>query len=52
MPELSYNLVSVAKMSLKGNIVKFTSNACYILDKRHKMIAKAAKMEKLYQAQV
>ena len=48
VPELSYNLVSVAKMSQKGKIVKFTSNTCYILDKRHKMIAKAAKMEKLY----
>ncbi|KAL5481758.1 hypothetical protein EMCRGX_G021989 [Ephydatia muelleri] len=35
-------------MSQKGKIVKFTSNTCYILDKRHKMIAKAAKMEKLY----
>ena len=48
VPELSYNLVSVAKLSQKGKIVKFTSNACYILDKRHKMIVKAAKMEKLY----
>ena len=45
VPELSYNLVSVAKMSQNGKIVKFTSNTCYILDKRHKMIAKAAKME-------
>ena len=48
VPELSYNLVSVAKVSQKGKIVKFTSNACYILDKKHKMIAKALKVEKLY----
>jgi len=31
VPELSYNLMSVAKVSQKGKIVKFTSNACYIL---------------------
>ncbi|KAL5494293.1 hypothetical protein EMCRGX_G015594 [Ephydatia muelleri] len=48
VPELSYNLVSVAKVSQKGKIVKFTSNACYILDKKHKMIAKALKVENLY----
>ena len=48
VPELSYNLVSVAKVSQKGKIGKFTSNACYILDKNHKMIAKAPKVEKLY----
>ena len=48
VPELSYNLASVAKVSQKGKIVKFTCNACYILDKKHKMIAKALKVEKLY----
>ena len=52
MPELSHNLVSVAKMSQKGKVVKFTGNACYILDKRHKMIAKVDKVEKALQAQV
>ena len=41
--------MSVAKVSQKGKIVKFTSNVCYIPDKRHKMIAKAAKVGKLYQ---
>ena len=49
VPELSYNLVSVAKVSQKGKIVKFTSNGCYILDEQHKMVAKAAKIGSLYQ---
>lgn len=48
VPELSYNLVSVAKVSQKGKIVKFTKNACYVLNK-HNMIAKAAKVGSLYQ---
>ena len=48
VPELSYNLVSVAKVSQKGKIVKLTHNACYILNK-HKMIAKATKVGSLYQ---
>ena len=29
VPEISYNLVSVAKASQKGKIVKFTKSACY-----------------------
>ena len=49
VPELSYNLISVAKVSQKGKIVKFTRKACYILDKRHKMVAKGAKIGSLYQ---
>lgn len=43
VPKLSYNLLSVAKESWKGKIVKFTKFACYVLVKRHKMIAKATK---------
>lgn len=34
MPMLLYNLLSVAKASQKGKIVKFTKSACYIQDKR------------------
>ncbi len=41
VPKLSYNLVRVSKASLKGKIVKFTKSACYMLDKKHKMVAKA-----------
>ena len=48
VPKLSYNL-SVAKASQKGKIVKFTKSACYILDQRHKMVAKATKIGSLYQ---
>ena len=49
VPALSYNLLSVAKASQKGKIVKFTKSACYMLDKRHKMVAKATKIGSLYQ---
>ena len=48
VPELSYNLLSVAKASQKGKIVKFTKSTCYMLDKRHKMVAKATKIGSLY----
>ena len=49
VPALSYNLLSVAKASQKGKIVKFTKSACYMLDKSHKMVAKATKIGSLYQ---
>ena len=39
VPKLSYNLLSMAKASRNGKIVKFTEFACYVLDRRHKMIA-------------
>lgn len=48
VPDLSYNLVSVAKASQKGKVVKFTKSACYILDKQHRMFAKATKVGGLY----
>ena len=46
VPKLSYNLLRVAK---RGKIVKFTRSACYILNKEHKMVAKATKIGSLYQ---
>ena len=49
VPELSYNLLSIAKASQKGKIVKFTKSACYVLDRKHKMFAKATKIGSLYQ---
>ena len=49
VPKLSYNLISVAKASQKGKIVKFTKSACYILDNKHKMVAKATRVGILYQ---
>lgn len=49
VPELSYNLVSVAKASQKGKTVKFTKSACYMLDKQHRMVAKATRVGGLYQ---
>ena len=49
VPELSYNLLSIAKALQRGNIVKFTKFACYVLDRKHKMVAKATKIGSLYQ---
>ena len=49
VPKLSYNLLSVAKASQKGKVVKFTKSVCYMLDKRNKMVAKATKIGSLYQ---
>ena len=49
VPKLAYNLISVTKASQKGKIIKFTMSACYVLDKRHKMVAKAIKVGSLYQ---
>ena len=49
VPELSYNLISVAKASQKGKIVRFTKSACYMLDKSHKIVAKATRVGGLYQ---
>ena len=45
VPKLSYNLLSVAKASQRGKIVKFTRSACY----EHKMVAKDTKIRSLYQ---
>ena len=49
MPKLAYNLISVTRASQIGKVVKFTKSACYGLDKRHKVIAKATKIGDLYQ---
>ena len=49
VPKLAYNLISVTKASQKGKTIKFTMSACYVLDKRHKMVAKATKVGSLYQ---
>ena len=48
VPNLSYHLLSVTKAAQRGKITKFTEAACYILDKDHKLIAKASKMGSLY----
>ena len=44
VPKLSYNLISVTKATQKGQVVKFTKSACYMLNKKHKMVAKATKV--------
>ena len=49
VPKLTYNLISVTRASQTGKIVKFTKSACYVLDKRHKIVAKATKVGSLYQ---
>ena len=49
VPKLAYNLISVTKASHTGKVVKFTKSACYVLDKSHKIIAKATRVGSLYQ---
>ena len=48
VPGLSYNLLSVAKCAQRGKVTKFKKDACYIMDKEHKLIAKASKVGSLY----
>ena len=49
VPKLAYNLISVTKVSQTGKVVKFTKLACYVLDKNHKIVAKATRIGSLYQ---
>ncbi len=49
VPGLSYNLLSVSKASRNGKVLKFTHSSCYVLDRRHKLVAKASKIGSLYQ---
>ena len=44
MPKLAYNLISVTNASQTGKVVKLTS---YILDRDHKVVAKAPKVGSL-----
>ena len=48
VPKLAYNLISVTKASQIGKVVKFTKSASYILDRNHKVVAKATKVGSLY----
>ncbi len=41
MHNVLYNLLSVSQTSQRGNIIKFSESACYILSNSHKLIAKA-----------
>ena len=49
VPQLSHNLISVTKATQTGKVVKFTKSACYLLSKKHQMVAKATKVGSLYQ---
>ena len=49
VPQLSHNLISVAKATQTGKVVKFTKSACYMLNRKHQMVAKATKVGSLYQ---
>jgi len=41
VPKLAYNLISMTKASQRGKVVKFIKSACYVLDRNHKIVAKA-----------
>ena len=49
VPQLSHNLISVAKATQMGKVVKFTKSACFMLNRKHQMVAKATKAGSLYQ---
>ena len=46
---LLFSQCSVTKASQTGKVVKFTKSACYILDRNHKIVAKATKVGSFYQ---
>lgn len=48
VPDLSYNLLSVSKVSETGKRVKFYSNNCHILDEDDKVVATGVKRGNLY----
>lgn len=48
VPQLSYNLLSVSKVTRSGKKVKFTENSCCIIDVNQKLITTATKEGSLY----
>ena len=48
VPKLSYNLLSVTKVSEHGKVIKFDDSGCQILNKHDKHIAVASKLGNLY----
>ena len=51
VPKLSYNLLSVTKVSEYGKIIRFDDAGCQIFNKYDKRIAVAAKLGNLYYLQ-
>lgn len=48
VPDLSYDLISVAKASKRGKVLRFTKSACYIQNRKHKLVAKTTRIGGLY----
>ena len=48
VPELSYNLVSVSKITKAGKIMKFASSQCAILDEHQRIVATVKLIGSLY----
>ena len=48
VPGLSFNLVSVSKVSEAGRVVRFLEKGCQIVNSQNKMIATASKYGSLY----
>ena len=48
VPKLSYNVLSVSKITEAGKVTKFGKIACYILNRDRKLIARATKLGSLY----
>ena len=52
VPELSYNLLSVSKITKAGKIMKFVSSECAILDGNQRIVATARLLGSLYHLNV
>ena len=52
VPELSYNLLSVSKITKAGKIMKFVSSECAILDGNQRIVATARLIGSLYHLNV
>ena len=52
VPELSYNLLSVSKITKAGKIMKFVSSQCAILDENQRIVATAKLIGSLYHLNV
>ena len=48
VPDLSYNLVSVSKITEAGKMIEFSETGCNILDSNRKLIAVATRVGSLY----
>jgi len=49
VPKLACNLISVTKAFHTGKVVHFAKSTCCVIDRNHKIVAKATKVGSIYQ---